>query len=63
MSILQIKTDAAIRERYGPKPNPYADHPQTFACQQLEAGNAIRELVVALLTDVARVLRRLPFTG
>lgn len=60
MEILRIKTDAAIRERYGPKPNPYADHPQTFACQQIEAGNAMRELAVALLTEFARALRRLP---
>jgi hypothetical protein len=61
LSILRIKTDAAIRERYGPKPNPYAEHPQTFACQQIEAGNAMRELMVLVLLDVARALRRLPF--
>lgn len=61
MSILRIKTDAAIRERYGPKPNPWADYPQTFACQQTEAANAMRELVVALLTEFAHAVRRLPF--
>ena len=48
-------------ERYAPEPNPYADFPQTFACQQIEAVNAWRALVVALLTEVARALRRLPF--
>ena len=63
MSILRIKTDAAIRERYGPKPNPYADHPQTLACQEIEAVNAIRELKAVVLVDFARALRRLPFVG
>lgn len=59
--ILRIKTDAEIREQYRPKPNPYADFPQTYACQATEAGNAMRELVVALLTAFAHAARRLPF--
>lgn len=61
MIILRVKTDEAIRERHGPKPNPYADYPQTFLCQQIEAHNAWRELVAALLAQFAHALRRLPF--
>lgn len=58
MSILRIKTDEAIRERYGPEPSPYADWPQTLRCQQIEAANAMRELVTQLLTVFAHALRR-----
>jgi hypothetical protein len=58
---MRLMSDAAIAERYGPKPNPYAEHPQTFACQQIEAGNATRELVCLLALKYVRLLRRLPF--
>jgi hypothetical protein len=61
VSALRIKTDAAIRERYAPEPNPYADYPQTFGCQRIEAVNAMRELMALILVDFARLLRRLPF--
>lgn len=58
---MRLMSDEAIRERYGPKSNPYADYPQTFRCQEIEAGNAMRELVAQLLVNFARALRRLRF--
>lgn len=61
MGILRIKTDDAIRERYGPYhyPNPFP--PATFFHEAEEAGKALRALWADVLVACARALRRLPF--
>jgi hypothetical protein len=58
---MRLMSDEAIRARYGPVPNPWADAPQTYGCQQIEAANAMRELACLLALKYIRLLRRLPF--
>jgi hypothetical protein len=61
--MVRLMSEEAIRERYGPRPNPYADAPQTLACQWAEMANAMREVWTQLLVEYVRLLRRLPWFG
>ena len=52
MKLMRLLSEDEIRAHYAPKPNPYADAPQTFACQQIEVANAMRNVLVLLLQRV-----------
>lgn len=58
---MRLKSDDAIRIRFGPHryPNPFS--PGTFAYESENATNAMRELWSEVLILYVRALRRLPF--
>jgi hypothetical protein len=62
--MLRLISDEQARQRWGPVENPYAAEPggdRTFAYQQIELENAVRQLKLAFALAVLPLLRRLPF--
>lgn len=62
--MLRLISDEQARRRWAPLDNPYAREPggeRTFAHQQREFENAVRQLQLAGALALLSLLRRLPF--
>lgn len=62
--MLRLISDEQARRRWEPVANPYAAEPggeRTFAYQEIEVENAVRQLKLAFALAVLPLLRRLPF--